>query len=112
MAIRQINQQQFAESMQEGKTVLVEFWAPWCVYCRRLAPAMDAAAQAWEGQLELVQLNIDEAPELAEQQGIQVVPTLVLYRDGRAVDSVTAPQSRREIDEFIQAARAAGKEQA
>ena len=110
--MKQINQQQFEAYMQPGKTVLVEFWAPWCVYCRRLAPAMEAAAQAWEGKLELVQMNIDEAPEVAQRQSIQVVPTLILYQNGLAVDAITAPQSRREIDEFIQVALEAGKEQA
>jgi len=86
---------------QDSSPVLVEFWAPWCVYCRRIAPAMDRIAQQYADSLVVGQVNIDEAPLLADQELIEVVPTLILYRDGKALGSVVAPESKAAIEAFI-----------
>ena len=86
---------------QDSRPVLVEFWAPWCVYCRRIAPAMDRIAQQYADSLVVGQVNIDEAPLLADQELIEVVPTLILYRDGKALGSVVAPESKAAIEAFI-----------
>ena len=86
---------------QDSRPVLVEFWAPWCVYCRRIAPAMDRIAQQYADSLVVGQVNIDEAPLLADQELIEVVPTLILDRDGKALGSVVAPESKAAIEAFI-----------
>ena len=89
----------------QDKPVLVEFWAPWCVYCRRIAPAMDKIAQQYAGDLVIGQVNIDEEPLLSHQEDIEVIPTLVLYRGGKALGSIVAPDSKARIEEFIQEAK-------
>lgn len=91
---------------EEKKTVLLDFWAPWCVYCRRIAPALDKIAEQFEGEVVVAKVNVDEQPEIAEEEGIEVLPTLVLYRDGSAIESVVAPQSKAAIEEFIRGALA------
>ena len=101
MAAVDIKKEQFEELMAAGKTVLVDYWAPWCGYCRRIGPAYDKIAAEYRDSLEVVKINIDEEPQLALAEQIEVIPTLVLYRDGKAVDSIVAPESKALIDELI-----------
>lgn len=97
-----MNQELFNQTAMEGsRPVLVEFWAPWCVYCRRIAPALDKLASQYADSLLVGQVNIDEEAQLAKKEQIEVVPTLVLYRNGKALGSIAAPESKARIEEFI-----------
>lgn len=91
----------FEARVQEEKPVLVEYSAPWCVYCRRIGPAMEKVADQWEPQVDVFQVDIDRQPLLAEQEHIEVIPTLVVYRDGKALGSIVAPESKARIDAFL-----------
>ena len=82
--------------------VLIEFWAPWCVYCRRIVPALKKVSEQYEGTLAIGQINIDDEPQLAQQERIEVVPTLVLYHKGEVLGSIVAPESKARIEAFIQ----------
>ena len=86
--------------------LLVDFWAPWCSYCRKIGPAYEKIGEEYADSLAVGKINIDEEPRLAGAEGIEDIPTLVLYRNGKAVDSITAPGSKAEIDRFIQEALA------
>lgn len=101
MAAINMNQTLFDEMVGSGKPVLVDFWAPWCGYCRRINPAYDAIAEDYAGTLAVAKVNIDEQPQLSEAERIEVIPTLVLYRDGKAIGSVVAPESRAAIEQFL-----------
>ena len=101
MAAMNLNHEQFHNLMGAGNLVLVDYWAPWCGYCRRIAPAYEKIAQQYGSDLAVAKVNIDDEPQLAIQQGIQVIPTLILYRDGKAIASVVAPESKAAIDDFI-----------
>ena len=102
MAAMNINKEQFDKAMESGKEILVDFWAPWCSYCRRIGPAYDKVAAQYADHLEVVKVNIDEEPLLANLEHIEVIPTLVLYKDGKALGSIVAPESKAAIDAFIQ----------
>lgn len=102
MAAMNMNHEQFSRMMDEGKVVLVDYWAPWCSYCRRIDPAYDKVAQQYEGSIVVAKVNVDEEPRLAQQERIEVIPTLVLYRGGEAIGSIVAPASKAMIDAFIQ----------
>ena len=102
MAVININRNQFEEMVHSGKTVLVEFSAPWCVYCRRLAPALESVAEEYKDTLVFTAVNIDDEPELAEAAAIEVVPTLLIYRSGQVLGSVVAPESRAQLVAFIE----------
>ncbi|MBQ7801465.1 MAG: thioredoxin family protein [Oscillospiraceae bacterium] len=102
MAAMNMNHEQFQDMMENGKTLLVDFWAPWCGYCRRIGPAFDKVAAQYGGDMAVAKVNIDDEPRLAEKEMIEVIPTLVLYRDGQALGSIVAPESKAMIDSFIQ----------
>lgn len=102
MSAINVNNDQFQELLKGEQPVLVDYWAPWCVYCRRLQGAYDKVAEAYADRLQVVKINIDEEGDLAVKEQIKVIPTLVLYKDGRALDSVVAPGSKAEIDEFLE----------
>ena len=104
MAAININKQQFEQFISQDKPVLVDFWAPWCSYCRRIAPAYEKVAEQFGGEIVVAKVNIDEEPLLANQEQIEVIPTLILYKNGKAADSVVAPESKASIDAFIQEA--------
>jgi len=89
-------------AVSSEKPVLVEFSADWCVYCRRIAPAMEKIEQQFAGVLPVAQVNIDAEALLADREQIEVVPTLVIYHKGHALGSIVAPDSKARIEAFIQ----------
>ena len=106
MAAMNMNHEQFQNMLNGDKPVLVDFWAPWCGYCRRIGPAYEKIAAQYGEDLVVAKINIDEEPVLAEKEMIEVIPTLVMYRGGKAVDSIVAPESKAMMDAFIQDALA------
>ncbi len=99
--MKAMNRDLFHNTVQGDRPVLVEFWAPWCVYCRRIVPALEKIAEQFGDVLTVGQVNIDEEPQLAAQEQVEVIPTLVLYRGGKALGSVVAPESKARIEAFI-----------
>jgi thioredoxin 2 len=91
--------------------VLIDFWAPWCGPCKMVTPVLERIARDRAGQLKVVKLNIDEAPEISARYGIQGIPLLVVLRDGEEVDRLAgAPppaQLRHWLDERLAAAGSA-----
>ena len=102
MAAINMNHKQFQQTMNEGKVLLVDYWAPWCGYCRRIGPAYEKIAEQYGAGMLVAKVNIDEEALLAHSENIEVIPTLVLYKDGKALASIVAPESKAAIDAFIQ----------
>jgi thioredoxin 1 len=77
--------------------VLVDFWAVWCGPCRAVAPAVDAVAAEYAGKAIVVKVNVDEEPEIAGRYGVQSIPTLAIFKEGKLVDQIVGAQSKQLI---------------
>ena len=102
MSILNMNAESYRKYTQAEQPVLVEFSAPWCVYCRRLAPALESVAEEYQDTLVFGAVNIDDEPELAQSERIEVVPTLLIYQNGQVLGSIVAPESRAQLVAFIE----------
>ena len=102
MSILNMNAESYRKFTQAEQPVLVEFSAPWCVYCRRLAPALESVAEEYRDTLVFGAVNIDDEPELAQSEKIEVVPTLLIYQNGQVLGSIVAPESRAQLVAFIE----------
>jgi putative thioredoxin len=88
--------------------VLVDFWAPWCGPCRQLTPILEKAVRAAKGAVRLVKLNIDEHPQIPGQMGVQSIPAVFAFQDGRPVDGFMGALPESRVNAFI--ARLIGEE--
>jgi len=92
------NESNFQEEVLDAaKPVLVDFWAPWCGYCTRLAPIMDELAQELGDQIKVVKINVDENRSLAQRYGIMSLPTMVVFKDGELVEKLTGYMPKASI---------------
>ena len=101
MAALNINEQQLHELVNSGKTILVDFWAPWCGDCRRIEKAYDQIAEEYAPSLTAVKLNVDEIEGIRQREDIRRIPTLRLYRNGEPLGQIVEPPAKADIDAFL-----------
>jgi thioredoxin 2 len=106
--IAEADDSSFAEVADAAQLpVLVDLWAPWCGPCRMVSPVLETLARERAGQLKLVKVNSDVAPEVSQRFEVQAIPTLVLMRNGQVIDrhvgAAPAPALRSWLDRSIPA---------
>ena len=97
-----LTQENFKSVVLESELpVLVDFWATWCGPCRMLAPTVEEIAEEYAGKAIVGKVNVDEEPVLAMQYGINVIPTLISFKNGKAVDTKIGVQPKAALEEMI-----------
>jgi thioredoxin 1 len=87
------------EVLESDMPVLVDFWAPWCAPCRMVSPIVLELAQEYEGKIKVGQLNTDEESEIAIKYGIMSIPTLMFFKDGKAIDQVIGAVPKEYVEQ-------------
>ena len=80
------NKETFDKSLEEGKLMMVDFWADWCGPCQMLGPVIESLAGRYEGKAVVGKVNTDEEQELAIGFGISGIPTVIFFKDGKEID--------------------------
>ncbi len=91
--------EQFKKETAEGK-VLVDFYATWCGPCKMLAPIVEEVANA-HPEIKVLRIDVDEVPEVAGLFGIQSIPTLIRFEDGKAVDTKLGYMPKANVERFL-----------
>lgn len=102
--IRVVNDSNFDAEVNQvaDKPVFVDFWAPWCAPCRMLGPLLEEAADTYAGKVVVAKYNVDESNQVATENGIRGIPTILVYKNGEIIGQHTGALGRAQLTAFIE----------
>lgn len=98
--LKEVTEQDFQSTVDRGVT-LVDFWAEWCGPCRMVTPVLEELQGELGDRAQIVKLNVDENPNIAQQFGISGIPTMLLFKDGQVVDKLVGASSINTYRDLI-----------
>ena len=88
--------------LDSDKLTVIDFWAEWCGPCRVLGPILDEVAKELGEKAEIVKVNVDDNPELAQRYGIRGIPTMIFFKNGQASKTLVGVQAKDEIKKSLE----------
>ena len=88
--------------LNSSKLTLVDFWAEWCGPCKQIGPILEEIAEEKIDRLKVVKLNIDESPHTPQKYGVRGIPTLILFKDGKLIDTKVGSMPKSSLNEWIE----------
>ncbi|MBR3673771.1 MAG: thioredoxin [Clostridia bacterium] len=102
MEVIKLNNENFkTEVLESNKVVLIDFYADWCGPCKMMSPVIDEIANEVSENVKVCKLNVDEAQDIAIQYNVMSIPTLVIIKDGKVVDTLVGLRAKSEVLESI-----------
>jgi thioredoxin len=92
------------EVLKSDIPVLVDFWAVWCGPCKAIAPAVEELAKQYKGKAKIAKMDVDEHQQVPQQYGIRSIPTLLVFKGGRVVDTIVGAVPKSKLEDSLKKA--------
>jgi len=103
--ITDVSDSNFEEAiLKSSQPAIVDFWATWCVPCKGIYPIIEEFARKYSGKLKFAKMNVDDNSRTPAKYGVMGLPTILLFKNGQVIQSLTGSMGREQIDKFLQSA--------
>ncbi len=97
-----LNKESFEKvTSAKDKTLIIDFWAPWCGPCKALTPVLEELASEMSDQVGVYKVNVDDNTELAQEHGVQSIPTILVYKNGSLSETIVGLKTKEELVKIV-----------